>query len=108
MAHHYTVTEAADVLGLNRRTVMRWLENGRIRGHKTPGGHWRINAVDLERADLTAAEFAGMVGVHPLTVRRWCEAGKVDCRKTSDGGHWLVPMSEVGRVGARSRRKRTT
>ena len=40
--------EVAERLGVSRRAVERWLEAGRIAGHRTPGGdkrggHWRVH-----------------------------------------------------------------
>ncbi len=41
--------EAADLLGLSLRTVMRHLASGTIPGKKL-GGRWRIRRVDLDAA----------------------------------------------------------
>lgn len=37
-------SEAADLLRVNPRTVKRWLQDGRLTGFQTPGGHWRVTA----------------------------------------------------------------
>ena len=106
MPEYLTVTEAAALLGMNRRTVQQWVRTGRIDGHQTPGGHWRIDREALDRADLNVGEFARRVGVHRATVRRWAEAGRIQCRRSAGArGDWLIPASEVARIGARPRRR---
>lgn len=34
--------EAAERIGVDRTTVIRWINSGGLRAAKTPGGHWRI------------------------------------------------------------------
>jgi len=98
MTDQMTITEVAGALGINRRTALAWVQNGRLRGYKTPGGHWRVPRAALEEADLTAARFAALIGVHKITVRRWCESGKLKAHRAGGNGHWLIPLSEVDRV----------
>ena len=43
----YTTHEAATLFSVSLPTVVNWIEAGRIRCHKTPGGHRRIRAADL-------------------------------------------------------------
>ncbi len=43
------------MLGVTPPTVIKWVTEGRLEAHRTPGGHRRIAAVDL-------AEFAGRCG----------------------------------------------
>ena len=38
----YTTKQAADLLGVSAPTVIKWVEEGRLRAHRTPGGHRRI------------------------------------------------------------------
>ena len=45
----YTTKQAADILGVSAPTVIKWVEEGRLRAHRTPGGHRRIS-VDALRA----------------------------------------------------------
>jgi excisionase family DNA binding protein len=100
---YLTATEFAAALGLHRRTVIRWAVEGRVAAHKTPGGHWRIDEDQLDERVMTTSEVARLVGVCQRTVLRWIEAGKIE----AEGGGkepWLVPMSEVRRVGPRARR----
>jgi len=45
-----TASEAADILGVHPRTVVRRAENGMIRVTKNPGstGAWMINRADVD------------------------------------------------------------
>ncbi len=36
--------EVAQLFGVDRRTVGRWIAAGRLAGIKTPGGRWRLDA----------------------------------------------------------------
>ena len=99
---HVTAREFADKAGVERRTVMRWIAQGRIEAHKDPSGYWRIPVAEIERMDFSATEFARAVGVNRRTVVRWCEAGKVECSKTP-GGHWRIPRHAIERVGRMKR-----
>jgi excisionase family DNA binding protein len=42
-------SEAADLLRVNPRTVKRWLQEGRLAGFQTPGGHWRVTVASVDR-----------------------------------------------------------
>jgi len=101
---YMTATAFAAALGLHRRTVVNWARTGRVKGHQTPGGHWRIDESEIEEREMTTAEAARLIGVCQRTVLRWIEAGKL---KASGGGTrpWMVPMSEVRRVGPKARRQ---
>ncbi|HYQ74343.1 TOBE domain-containing protein [Cellulomonas sp.] len=44
----FTVSEAADLVGVSDDTVRRWIEQGRLPGHRDPGtGRWTVEGVDL-------------------------------------------------------------
>ena len=43
----FTTREAADILGVTAPTVIKWVKDGRMAAHRTPGGHRRIAASDL-------------------------------------------------------------
>jgi excisionase family DNA binding protein len=45
---YYTTHEAARILHVTPMTVIRWIEDGKVRAHKTLGGHRRITPADLE------------------------------------------------------------
>lgn len=42
-----TVGRAADICGLDRTTIFRWVQRGKLCAHRTPGGHFRITLHDL-------------------------------------------------------------
>lgn len=44
---------AARELGVNKSTMTRWIAAGKVPAFKTPGGHWRIRRVDVERLTRT-------------------------------------------------------
>jgi excisionase family DNA binding protein len=83
-----TTQDAALLCGVARRTMLRWVESGLIRGHTTPGGRWRIRREDLEtfmreqgmggptEAAPTGPPRIGIVDDDPAHVdatRRWLE-----------------------------------
>ncbi len=41
--------EAAQLLGVSRSTVQRWIDSGAITAHRTIGGHRRVSEDDLRR-----------------------------------------------------------
>lgn len=45
----YSVSQAAVLLGVHPTTIRRWDQNGVIRCSRTPGGHRRIAAVEIQR-----------------------------------------------------------
>jgi len=44
----YTTSEAAELLAVSPDTVLRWVKAGKVRSHRTPGGHCRIPRESLE------------------------------------------------------------
>lgn len=42
-------TEAARRLGIDRSTVVRWLQADLVAGWRTVGGHWRVPETEIER-----------------------------------------------------------
>ncbi|HTN50867.1 MAG TPA: helix-turn-helix domain-containing protein [Anaeromyxobacter sp.] len=47
MRRFYTTFEAARLLGVSLPTVVNWIKARRIKAHRTPGGHRRIDRADL-------------------------------------------------------------
>lgn len=45
---HYTPRQIAAAIGCSRQTVIAMIERGEIRAEKTPGGHHRIPATEVE------------------------------------------------------------
>jgi len=46
----YTVTEAAELLGVSPATVRAWSNQGKLKTIRTLGGHRRISAEEIDRA----------------------------------------------------------
>jgi len=44
-----TAAEVARRLDVNKSTVTRWIAAGKLTAFRTPGGHWRVRAVDVDR-----------------------------------------------------------
>ena len=49
-AGRYTVTEAAAILGVNRKTIARWCKAGEIRAGATNAKRRYFKGIDLMRA----------------------------------------------------------
>lgn len=96
---YVTVTEAAGRLGVHRRTAQRWVREGRLAGHKTPGGHWRVDVQSMADATIGPREFAVLTGVGYRTVLRWCGAGRIAVAHRARRGEYRIPLTEVARVG---------
>jgi len=45
----YTTHQVAGILGVSLATVVNWVKQGRMRAHRTPGGHRRISRAELAR-----------------------------------------------------------
>lgn len=43
----YTTRKIARLFGVSVPTVSAWIDEGRLKGHRTPGGHRRVRAADL-------------------------------------------------------------
>lgn len=37
------MNDAAEMFGVTRWTVLRWLKSGALRGYRTPGGSFRVD-----------------------------------------------------------------
>jgi len=46
--HYYTTVEAAKALDVSVRTIQLWVEDGKLEGWKTAGGHRRIASQSIE------------------------------------------------------------
>ncbi len=42
-----TTSQAAALCGVDRRTVLRYVKDGRLPSYRTPGGHFRVRPADL-------------------------------------------------------------
>lgn len=52
----YTLEEAESKFGVERKTILEWVENGLVRTEQEEGGPLRVDADDLE---LQVGEIAG-------------------------------------------------
>lgn len=48
---------AGRLLDVDRSTVARWIAQGKLPAFRTPGGHWRVRRVDVERVMREADTF---------------------------------------------------
>jgi len=76
-ARSYSTAEIAKRLGISLQTVQRWVDSGRLKAWKTPGGHRRIDARSAELlfeeqqqviGARSAQEPAASPGSRPITV----------------------------------------
>lgn len=47
MNRFFTTSEVARICGVAHTTVIRWIDEGKLKAHETPGGHRRIEQRDL-------------------------------------------------------------
>ena len=59
----YTTKQVADLLGVSAPTVIKWVKEGRIEAHVTPGGHRRIAFEALQHFADTFGLSAALVGL---------------------------------------------
>lgn len=58
MAELFTPRAAAERLGISYPTIKQWLYRGKLRGIKTPGGHYRIHEREIQHFLRTEAPAA--------------------------------------------------
>lgn len=70
---YYTVSEAAEVLGVSRTTIWRWIESGRLPAYRVGGKTIRIRRADLpsllKPARGTRSEAGTETGPHTIELR---------------------------------------
>jgi len=47
-AKQLTTHEAAKLVGCNPSSIVKWINDGKLRSYHTPGGHRRVMAADLK------------------------------------------------------------
>jgi excisionase family DNA binding protein len=47
MSRFFSSTDVAALIGVDASSINRWIDAGRLRAHRTPGGHRRIQQQDL-------------------------------------------------------------
>ena len=72
-ANVYTAEQAGRLLGVDRGTVIRWVEAGLLCGSQTTAGApWRVRLTEEDRRRLTAHTFSAYnVSFHDLKARSW-------------------------------------
>lgn len=45
-----TVADVAQMLNVRRKAVWKWIEDGKLKAYRTPGGHRRILRSDFDTA----------------------------------------------------------
>jgi excisionase family DNA binding protein len=61
---YLTTKDAAEILGVTAPTVIKWVENGRLSAHRTPGGHRRIALEEVRRFAESRGVVIGSEGGH--------------------------------------------
>ncbi|HEY0817428.1 MAG TPA: response regulator [Rhizobacter sp.] len=56
----YSTIDVAKRLGISLQTVQRWVDSGRLKAWKTPGGHRRI---DARSAEMVFAQYEQAAGI---------------------------------------------
>jgi excisionase family DNA binding protein len=57
-----TAADAARRLGVDKSTASRWCQTGKLPAFKTPGGHWRVRAIDVAKVSADMPVYAGDEG----------------------------------------------
>jgi excisionase family DNA binding protein len=101
----YTAVEAAEILGVNHSTVIRWVEAGLLRGsHLTEGAPWRIQLTTEDQQRLTATHVdeewlplkaaALVLGVSQQGVLQKLNSGEVEGKRVRVGrrSSWRIRL----------------
>ena len=62
---YLTTIEVADVVGVHQTTIIRWMEDGKLEGYRTPGGHRRFDPQVL-RSFLEVHDLPGLERLEAL------------------------------------------
>lgn len=103
----YTAQEAASLLGVDRGTVIRWVEAGLLHGSQsTKAAPWRVRVTGQDRRRLTAADAphgwlplkgaASMLGVSQQTVLQRLKVGELNGVRVRVGRRsaWRIEIPE--------------
>lgn len=104
----YTAEQAAGLLGVNRSTVIRWVETGLLRGSQiTKAAPWRVRVTEQDRRRLSAADSpagwlplkgaAHVLGVSQQTVLQRLKAGELEGVRVHVGRRsaWRILIPET-------------
>lgn len=105
----YTAQQAAELLGVTTSTIIRWIEQGLLRGAQvTRQAPWRVQVTAADRARLTAGEelpgwltlkaAASRLGVSQQTVLQRLKEGRYEGRRVQTGGRssWRIRVIAEG------------
>jgi len=108
-AHIHTVEQAAERLGISRRTVVHWIELGLLKGSQImPGAPWRVELTDevcrrLKTGDapegwLTLKAAAQALGVSQQTVVKKLNTGELEGIRVQAGARtaWRIKVDSKG------------
>ncbi len=108
-AHVHTVEQAAERLGISRRTVVHWIELGLLKGSQImPGAPWRVELTDevcrrLKTGDapqgwLTLKAAAEALGVSQQTVVKKLNTGELEGIRVQAGARtaWRIKVDSKG------------
>ena len=108
-AHVHTVEQAAERLGISRRTVVHWIESGLLKGSQiTPGAPWRVELTDevcrrLKTGDapegwMTLKAAALALGVRQQTVVKKLNTGELEGIRVQAGARtaWRIKVDSKG------------
>ena len=59
MRERLTASQAADILGVDKRTLLRFVRGGKLRSYRTPGGQHRFRREDVERLAAGSGNSSG-------------------------------------------------
>jgi len=108
----YTPGEVARLFRVDPKTVTRWADRGKIASFRTPGGHRRYRAGEVNAllggtavpraaavcpdgdVTLTSRQVARFAGVDVSTAQRWASDGKLAASRTASG-RWEFRAGEV-------------
>lgn len=45
----YSTGSAAKMFGVTNKTILSWINQGKVSAFRTPGGHYRINESEIEK-----------------------------------------------------------
>jgi DNA invertase Pin-like site-specific DNA recombinase len=103
----YNLKDAANLLGVDRSTVVRWVETGLLRGSQFTGAApWRVRVTEQDRRRLTAADSpegwlplkgaAHVLGVSQQTVLQRLKNGELRGVRVRVGRRsaWRIEMPE--------------
>jgi excisionase family DNA binding protein len=88
---------ASKLIGVNESTLRRWADDGRLRSFRTPGGHRRFAAQELQRLQDGDARPVTQEG-HSLESLAVARIRRRLQRETSQRAHWYSGVGEEGRL----------